>query len=155
MTFYCYKRERNLTFLDLKFFKGNKFHSSGFLDTKVYTKPTETFQYVDRNSAHSLATFKGFMKCEELRYARLCSNETDFLEKRNSFTEKLLTRNISPEELASATNGLDYKQRTNLFASKNMEIKQRCHSFSKEHTPLYQNVSPKASFNKALEFHCK
>ncbi|KAJ8024865.1 hypothetical protein HOLleu_34899 [Holothuria leucospilota] len=110
-----------VTYLDLKIFKGNKFQSTGILDTKVYTKPTETFQYLDRNSAHPLATFKGFIKGEVLRYARLCSNESDFLEKRNSFTERLLTRSYSPEEIAAATNGLDYKQRTNLLASKNIE----------------------------------
>lgn len=93
-----------VTYLDLKIFKGERFRVSGFLDTKVYTKPTETYQYLDRNSAHPLATFKGFIKGEVLRYARLCNNENDFLEKRNSFTEKLLMRNYSLEEINSATN---------------------------------------------------
>ena len=54
--------DEEITYLDLKIFKGTKFQSSGILDTKAYTKPTETFQYLDRNSAHPLATFKAFMK---------------------------------------------------------------------------------------------
>lgn len=97
-----------VTYLDLKIFKGTKFQPNGILDTKVYTK-AHTFQYLDRNSAHPLATFKGFLKGEVLRYGRICSNENDCLEKRNSFTEKLLTRSYSPEEIASSTNGIDYK----------------------------------------------
>ena len=50
--------DNEVTYLDLKFFKDNKFQLGGILDTKVYTKPTETFQYLDQNSAHPLATFK-------------------------------------------------------------------------------------------------
>ena len=77
-----------VTYLDLKIFKGPRFQSKGFLDTKIYTKPTETFQYLDRNSAHPLTTFKGFIKGEVLRYARLCNNETDFLEKRDARSQR-------------------------------------------------------------------
>ena len=51
------------------------------------------------------------MKGEVLRYARLCSNENDFIEKKNSFIEKLLSRNYSPEGITAATDGIDYKQR--------------------------------------------
>ena len=97
-----------VTYLDLKIFKGPRFQSKGFLDTKIYTKPTETFQYLDRNSAHPLATFKGFIKGEVLRYARLCNNETDFLEKRDAFTEKLLPRNYDKEEIATAITNIKF-----------------------------------------------
>ncbi|PIK37099.1 hypothetical protein BSL78_26069 [Apostichopus japonicus] len=100
-----------VTYLDLKIFKGTRFETNGLLDTKVHTKPTETFQYLDRNSAHPLATFKGFIKGEILRYARLCNNETDFLEKKNAFTEKLLLRNYKKEEIATATKGIKFENR--------------------------------------------
>ena len=104
--------DTELTYLDLKIFKGPRFRTNGLLDTKIYTKPTETFQYLDRKSVHPLATFKGFIKGEVLRYARLCNNETDFIEKRNAFTEKLLLRNYGKEEIATAIKGINYKNRT-------------------------------------------
>ena len=63
------------------------------------------------------------MKGEVLRNASPCNNENDFMEKNNSFTEKLLTRNYSPEEIASASNGIIYKQykqrMTHLLVAKN------------------------------------
>ena len=94
---------QEVTYLDLKIFKGKRFLSCGILDTKVFTKPTETYQYLDRNSAHPLATFKGFIKGEVLRYARLCNNINDFIEKRDSFIEKLLMRNYCKDEIYSTT----------------------------------------------------
>lgn len=103
--------DKEVTYLDLKIFKGPRFLENSVLDTKVHTKPTETFQYLDRSSAHPLATYKGFLKGEVLRYARLCNNEADFIEKRDSFIEKLLLRNYSEEEIASATNGIDHDLR--------------------------------------------
>ena len=34
------------------------------LDTIIYTEITKTFQYLDQNSAHPLATFKGLIEGE-------------------------------------------------------------------------------------------
>ena len=83
-----------ITYLDLNIFKGNRFLTSGILDTKVFSKPTETYQYLERNSAHPLATFKGFIKGEVLRYARLCNNSLRF-----SREERLLHREFTFEKL--------------------------------------------------------
>ena len=81
------------------------------MDIKTYTKTTKTYQYLDRNSAHPLATFKGFIKGETLRHARLCNNEGDFLEKVNNFKDKLLARNYSDEEINSAFESVCYANR--------------------------------------------
>lgn len=59
--------ETEETFLDLKIFKGNKIESSGLLNTNPYAKHTETFQYLESNSAHPPVTFKGFIKGEVLK----------------------------------------------------------------------------------------
>lgn len=106
-----------VTYLDLKIFKGERFRSCGILDTKVFTKSTETYQYLDRNSAHPLATFKGFIKGEVLRYARLCSNISDFQEKKDSFIEKLLMRNYSRDEIESATSAIKHTERSALLTT--------------------------------------
>ena len=107
-----------VTYLDLKIFKGPRFIKEHRLDTKIHTKTTETFQYLERSSAHPLATFKGFIKGEVIRYARLCNSETDFLEKRNSFTEKLLLRNYTREEVASASKGINHELRAQYIMNK-------------------------------------
>ena len=107
-----------VTYLDLKIFKGNKFQSNATLDTKVFTKPTETYQYLDRKSAHPLATFNGFIKGEVLRYARLCSNVNDFIEKRDLFTQKLIARSYKHDEISSAIKGINHEERQSNSALK-------------------------------------
>ena len=103
--------ENEVTYLDLTIFKGEGFRTTGILDSKVYTKATESFQYLDRNSAHPRATFNGFLKGEMLRYARLCSNETDLIEKMNSFQEKLLLRNYTREECVTVASNVRHEHR--------------------------------------------
>ena len=38
--------DNSINYLDLTIFKGKRFHETGTLDTKVYTEPTETYQYI-------------------------------------------------------------------------------------------------------------
>ena len=40
------------TFLDTEIYKGNNHKCHGTLDIKCHVKPTETFQYLHRNSCH-------------------------------------------------------------------------------------------------------
>ena len=40
------------TFLDIEIYKGNNHKCHGTLDIKCHVKPTETFQYLHRNSCH-------------------------------------------------------------------------------------------------------
>ncbi|KAJ8047410.1 hypothetical protein HOLleu_06399 [Holothuria leucospilota] len=113
--------QESVTYLDLTIFKGKNFESHGQLDTKVYTKPTETYQYLDRTSAHPLATSKGFIKGEVLRYVRLSNNENDFVSKRDAFKEKLISHNYMGQEFDHAIKGINYKERSNLLLSKPRE----------------------------------
>ena len=87
------------------------FLTSDILGTTVFSKPTITYQYLECNSAHPLATFKGFIKGEVLRYVRLCNNLSDFLEKRDSFIESLILRNYTSEEINNATSGINHSDR--------------------------------------------
>ena len=50
-------------------FANLRFLTSDILETTVFSKPTENlqYQYLERNSAHPLATFKGFIKDEVLQ----------------------------------------------------------------------------------------
>ena len=58
--------ETQITYLDLTIFKGSRFRESGILDTKVYTKPTEMYQYLEKSSAHPRHVFNAFIKGETL-----------------------------------------------------------------------------------------
>ena len=53
--------DSTMQFLDVTIFKGNRFQTSNILDTKIYHKPTENFQYLHRTSAHPASVFKGFI----------------------------------------------------------------------------------------------
>ena len=53
--------DTSVNFLDVTIYKGNKFKSSNLLDTKSYSKKTESYQYLHRTSSHPPGTFKGFI----------------------------------------------------------------------------------------------
>lgn len=111
------------TYQDVTIFKGKNFETHGRLDTKVYTKPTETYQYLDRTSARPFSTFKGLIKGEVLRYLRLSNNENDFVSKRDAFKEKLIARNYTGKEFDHAIKGINFKERSNLLLPKPLENK--------------------------------
>ena len=84
--------DKEVTYLDLESFKDQRHQETGLLDIRTHTKQTDTFQFLQRQSCHPTATFKGFVKGEILLYIRTCNNEADFNRKLKFFTEKLLTR---------------------------------------------------------------
>ena len=70
----------SVDFLDVTVFKGNSFKHHQVLDTKVYFKPTDTHQLLDRKSYHPRHTFDGLIKSQLLRFLRICNNIEDFHE---------------------------------------------------------------------------
>ena len=65
-------------FLDLTIYKGARFRTSGYLDLKVYFKPTDSHQLLNTNSFHPKHTFPGIVKSQILKYYRNCSDPTEF-----------------------------------------------------------------------------
>lgn len=70
--------EKSVDFLDVTVFKGNRFKNHNILDTKVYFKPTDTHQLLDRHSFHPRHTFDGILKSQLIRFLRICNNLEDF-----------------------------------------------------------------------------
>ena len=68
----------SVNFLDLTVYKGPRFRTSGYLDSKVYFKPTDSHQLLHTNSFHPKHTFPGIVKSQILRYYRNCSDLTEF-----------------------------------------------------------------------------
>ena len=107
--------ETQITYLDLTIFKGSRFRESGILDTKVYIKPTETYQYLEKSSAHPPHVFNAFIKGETLRYARNTNNEGDFLEKVHTLMEKLLDRGYKKQKVLEIIRKIDFSQWENMI----------------------------------------
>ena len=88
-----------ITFLDTCLYKGETFNFNGILDIKTHIKKTETFQYLDRTSAHPKSVFKGFVKGETLRNLRNTNNTSELHKLIKFFRSKLLDRNYKAEEI--------------------------------------------------------
>ena len=107
-----------VNYLDINIFKGDRFAETNFLDTRTYSKPSETFQYLSRNSTHPESCFKGFIKGETLRHLRLCNNRQDFYEKVNSFKENLIRRNYSDNYVSNIVSEINFEERISHLSPK-------------------------------------
>ena len=104
----------SINYLDLTIFKSKSFQTTGILDTKVYRKPTETYQYLHRKSSHPPHVFNAFIYGECLRYARNTNNLEDFRKTVQNFSRKLLNRGYSQQEIELATSKISLEGRTQL-----------------------------------------
>ena len=86
--------ETEITFLDTKVYKGERFHKESILDVQTHYKPTETFQFTNFYSCHPPGITKGFIKGEALRLLRTNSSRTPL-----SKTSKTLNHALSVEDI--------------------------------------------------------
>lgn len=63
----------SVDFLDVSVYK-----SGSHLRTRLYSKPTDSHLILHKSSFHPPHTFKGIVKSQILRFARLCDSRTDF-----------------------------------------------------------------------------
>ena len=75
----------NMNFLDTTVYKGSRFAQYGIRDFKSHIKPTNSFQYLERKSAHNPSVFKAFIKGETIRHLRNTSDEKHFTDTINDF----------------------------------------------------------------------
>lgn len=88
-----YSMDRSeVNFLDVVSYKGPKFEESGQLDFRVYFKDTDTHSLLHRNRFHPKHTFKGIIKPQLLRFKRICSQPSSFLEATNILFRALSRR---------------------------------------------------------------
>ncbi len=62
--------EKEVTFLDLEVYKGERFEKEGILDIRPHFKATNRFQYLHYASSHPRATYRGIVKGEMKRILR-------------------------------------------------------------------------------------
>ncbi len=84
-------------------------------DIKCHTKPTETFQYLHRESSHPTSVFKSFIIGEMHRYLRNTNDETSFDHKMADFKSKLMVRGYSLTEINKCYRKLNFNDRKEIL----------------------------------------
>jgi hypothetical protein len=143
---------QEVNFLDLTIYKGKNFKANGHLDTKVHTKPTDTFMYLEPTSAHPKHVFKSLIIGETIRYIRNSSHESDFRTKLEHFTKHLTIRGHSRPTITKHTGTKKHTQRNSLLTPKNTSKNKKGHF----NTPLVMVTSfdPRIkNLKKALTRH--
>ena len=115
--------DTSMPFLDTETYKGNRFKNHGILDIKTYIKPTNTFQYLQRSSAHNDAVFTGFIKGECIRHARNTSNKDVLHTELCSFKSQLTKRGYSEKEINPIIKEVYAFDRQQLLIPKDNKIK--------------------------------
>ena len=81
------KSQQSIDFLDLTIFR-----TRGLIQTKAFQKAMNPYTYLPWNSYHPVDMKKAFIKGEAIRYARLCSNISDFNKLLQLFSTRLTLR---------------------------------------------------------------
>jgi hypothetical protein len=118
-----------INFLDIHIYKGKNFHETGKLDTKIFTKPCDTFQYIQPSSTHPPATFKGFIHGEFLRFARITSEEEEFHKQCTLFKKKLLNRGYAEDFIDNIAKSVSYNDRQTILQTTGNKKKSQQHKF--------------------------
>ena len=63
--------DKSVDFLDVTIYKGTKFETPGYLDYKVFFKPTDTHQLLHCKSCHPHHTFKGIVNHRSLDFTEI------------------------------------------------------------------------------------
>lgn len=134
--------EQSITFLDVTVYKGQRFQSENILDINTFIKPTETFQYLDRSSAHPPTVFKGFIKGEIIRYIRNTSDEANLNKIIQQFKGHLLNRNYTSEEIDTAIHEALSFNREELLGENNRN-KSKAHVFITRYNPAVKQLKRK------------
>ena len=67
-----------VTYLDTYVYKGPRHQRTGLLDVCLYTKPTSSLDLLDRKSYHPVATFRGIVKSQLIRYWNISTDEAHY-----------------------------------------------------------------------------
>ena len=62
--------DKEITFLDTRVYKGERFRKESVLDVRTHFKPTETFQYTHFSSCHPPGVRRSYIKGEALNTER-------------------------------------------------------------------------------------
>ena len=87
--------EQKIDFLDTTLYKGPAFNQTGKLDIKVFFKETDTHALLYKSSFHPKHTYRGLVKSQLLRFHRICTQHSDFLQATKTLFTALKSRGYS------------------------------------------------------------
>ena len=102
-------------FLDTEVYKGYNHRTHGTLDIKCHVKPTETFQYLHRNSCHPPSVFRSFIVGEIHRYLRNTNNVSEYDNKLEDFKIRLIERGYKANEINKCMRKLQFNDRKDIL----------------------------------------
>ncbi|CAI7893683.1 unnamed protein product [Closterium sp. NIES-53] len=112
----------SFTLLDITFTKGKLWEATrkedvggGFLDTSVYQKPLNVYQYFPFRSAHPRHCKRGFIIGELYRYLLRESSEEGFQQMKSSFAVRLRARGYQSNFIQQIFDEVQYSDRETLL----------------------------------------
>ena len=133
--------QNNAVFLDTHVYKGANYDNCQTLDIKCHTKPTETFQYLHRDSCHPPSVFHSFMIGEVHRYLRNTNNMSEFEKKLSNFKTHLIARGYKRAEINKCLRTLNFNDRKYILTKRKKDESKRPITYSMRYHPYASQVS--------------
>jgi hypothetical protein len=120
----------------------------GKLHTNVFQKQLNTYAYLPFHSYHTTAQKKGFIKGEAIRYARICTSETDFKFMINLFTLRLQRRGYPLSFIKRALGQVQHKDKHKYTVNSNDKNKKAIPLlFKTEYNPAVSHSNIRSALN--------
>jgi hypothetical protein len=122
---------------------------NGKLHTNVYQKQLNTYAYLPFHSYHTLAQKRGFIKGEAIRYARICTSETDFKLMVKLFILRLQRRGYPLSFIQRALGQVQHKDRHKYtISTQNAPKKAIPLLFKTEYNPIVSQLNVRTALNQ-------
>ena len=82
----------SIVHLDVIYFKGPRWHETGFLDTDLYQKPSNMFLFMTFKSEHPYSVKRGWVTAELRRFNKRCSDSGRYFYHALNFWRQLIAR---------------------------------------------------------------
>lgn len=94
--------KQKVDFLDTTLYKGKRYKKQGILDIKSFHKPTDSYAYLHRSSAHYEKVFKGILTGHIIREIKINSEPDNFTNEITQIKERFSKRGYKSKEINNA-----------------------------------------------------
>jgi len=126
------------SFLDLLIHKGERFHTDGRFDLRVHQKKMNLYLYIPYLSFHTDAAKKSWIVGELQRYIRNSSSNTDYVNLKQVFYQRLRQRGYPHHFLLPLFNTIHYQDRCYFLSPSDQHIDQ--HHLYRRQPPISQCI---------------
>ena len=131
----------SINFLDVTIYKGQRFYANGILDLKIFFKPTNSFNYLHRQSCHSKHVFSGFIKGEAIRHIRNTNEQNEVEKTLSNFKLRLKGRGYTDQEIDQNIRAASSRKRSDLLkGTSNKKSKDIPLVFSTKYNPCIKGI---------------